>query len=76
MDPKYAEAYNNRGSTYASKGDLDKAIADFSEVIRLDPNIAAAYHNRGLAYEKKGETAKAKADFAEAKRLGLKPGRN
>jgi Flp pilus assembly protein TadD len=61
-----------RGTTYASKGNWDKAIADFTEAIRLDPQCARAYGGRGFAYEQKGETSKAEADFAEAKRLGFK----
>ncbi len=55
------------------KGDFDKAIADFSEAIRLDPKDADAYFNRGRAYEKKGETERARADFDQAKILGYKP---
>ena len=35
-----AKAYNNRGISYEDKGDHDKAIADFTEAIRLDPNDA------------------------------------
>ena len=45
-------------------GDLDRAIADFSEAVRLDPMLAAAWMNRGLAYEGKGEDARGRAaDF-------------
>jgi Flp pilus assembly protein TadD len=54
------------------KGDIDKAIADLDEAIRLDPDDANTYQYRGLAYEKKGEKAKAEADFAQAKKLGYK----
>jgi tetratricopeptide (TPR) repeat protein len=45
-----AIACNNRGLTYRDKGELDRAIADFNEAIRLDPKFALAYNNRGLAY--------------------------
>ena len=45
------------------KGDYDKAIADFTEAIRLDPKDAKAYCNRGVAYGKKREYDKAVADF-------------
>ena len=37
IDPKYADAYNNRGLAYRAKGDYDHAIADYNEAIRLDP---------------------------------------
>jgi tetratricopeptide (TPR) repeat protein len=58
---------------YAWKNWTDKAIADFTEAIRLDPKAADAYYNRGNAYGHKGDTEKAKADFDQAKRLGYKP---
>jgi len=67
-----AHAYNNRGTAYQSGGELDKAISDFSEAIRLEPKDALAFNNRGIAYDKKGDFALAIADFSTA--LKLKPG--
>jgi tetratricopeptide (TPR) repeat protein len=60
----------NRGCAYQSKHGYEKAIADYTEAIRLDPRCAGAYFNRGLALRKKGESAKAEEDFAQAKKLG------
>ena len=34
-----AEAYCNRGVAYGNKGEYDKAIADYTEAIRLEPEI-------------------------------------
>ena len=48
------------------KGDLDKAVADFSEAIRLNPGDPFAYVNRGCAYGEKGDFDKAIADSTEA----------
>ena len=58
-----------RGIAYVIRGEPDKAIADFTEVIRFSPQDAATYGNRGTAYARKGELDKAIADFTEAARL-------
>src|ERR1044071_6820149 len=36
-DPKAALAYNGRALAYREKGDLEKALADFDQAIRLQP---------------------------------------
>ena len=54
------------------KGDQDKAIADYTEAIRLDPKYADAYNRRADAYEIDGEYDKAIADFTAAIRLNPK----
>ena len=46
-----------------TKGDFDRAIADFGQAIRLDPKDAQAYYNRGIAWEKKRSLQEALADF-------------
>ena len=48
------------------KGDHGRAIADFSQAIKLDPRHACAYMGRGLALLGKGESARARADLDEA----------
>ena len=64
--------YNNRGWHYFKKGDIDRAIADYNESIRLDPKYALAYNNRGWAYYDKGDIDRAFADYNEAIRLDPK----
>jgi tetratricopeptide (TPR) repeat protein len=66
LDPKNAEAYNNRALVYNKKGELDKAITDFNDAIKIRPNTPRLYNNRGLAYAKKGNFDKAISDFTEA----------
>jgi len=66
-----AIAYTNRGGAYYVKGEVDRAIADYTKAIALDPNDATAYNNRGLAYGRKGEYDRAVADYAKA--LALDP---
>ena len=64
-----AVAYNIRGVAYRDKGDMDRAIADFSEAIRLNPLLARAYHDRGVAYRAKGDYRRSVADHENAVRL-------
>jgi tetratricopeptide (TPR) repeat protein len=50
-------------------GEYDKAIADYTEAIRLNPNDAHAFYNRGLARAKKNELNEAIEDYTKAIRL-------
>lgn len=54
------------------KGDYVKAIADYTEAIRLDPKLALAYYSRGLTSVKKADYDKAITDFTEVIRLDPK----
>jgi Flp pilus assembly protein TadD len=56
----------------SEKGDLDRAIADYTEAIRLSPKFARAYYNRGVAEKRKGDTVGGDVDIATAR--GLQPG--
>ena len=56
----------------AHKGEDDKAIADFTEAIRLDPKNPLAFYNRGLLSGRQGQHDKAIADFTEVIRLDPK----
>ena len=49
------KAYYNRGLSYASIEEYDKAIEDFKRVIELNPNFPEAYHLLGLAQEYAGD---------------------
>src|SRR5215471_16322385 len=59
----------SQGQTNINNGDYDRAIAAFSDAMRLDPKSALAFTNRGVAYERKGDMDRAIADFSEAIRL-------
>jgi tetratricopeptide (TPR) repeat protein len=63
--------YNYRGLAYNRKGENDRAIADYTEALRLDPKYAMAYDNRALAYRSKGDTDRAIANYDKA--IQLKP---
>ena len=48
------------------KGNLDQAIADYSQAIALDPKNADAYTGRGLALRDSSRLEQALADFNKA----------
>jgi Tfp pilus assembly protein PilF len=54
------------GRRAAAKGDLDRAVHDFNEAIRLDPKYPDGYAERGQANFKLGETDRAIADYTAA----------
>ncbi len=64
-------AYNNRGVAFRSNGELNRAIEDYDQAIRLMPDYYVAINNRGVAFMAKGEFDRAIADFDRA--IQLKP---
>src|SRR5215469_13126474 len=69
LNPSYANAFSNRGNTYATKGQYDRAIEDYNEAIRLNPKHADAFYNRGTAHNAKVNTTA--PSRITAKRSGL-----
>jgi len=67
-----AASYVNRGSRYAGKEDYDRAIADYTEAIRLDPKLDYAFFRRARAYAQKKEHDRAITDYSQAIRLNPK----
>ncbi len=57
---------------YQAKGDLDRAIDDYTRAIGLDPEYARAYRARGEAYKAKGDMGRATADFQKSAELEQK----
>jgi tetratricopeptide (TPR) repeat protein len=60
LDPGYADAYNNRGFAYASRGSADAAIADFSAAVRARPSFEQARFNLALALASAGRFSEAR----------------
>lgn len=60
---------NARAAAWSAKGDLDKAIKDLSEVIRLKPKSAYGYSNRAVEWAAKKEYDKAISDYSESIKL-------
>jgi len=68
-EPKNAWAYNLRGLARERQGQLEAAIADFTEALRYDPQLAVAYNNRGIARDRSGDAKQAIADYGESIKL-------
>jgi tetratricopeptide (TPR) repeat protein len=64
-----AIVHYNRGIAWRAKGELDRAIADYDQALRLDAKDEHAYVNRGAAWSDKGDLDRAIADYTEAIRL-------
>lgn len=69
--PNIARPIVSRGYAYASIGQWDKAIADYTRGIGINPNYAAAYTYRGVAYDNLKQWYKAIADYSRA--IGIDP---
>ncbi len=72
LDPN-AIKYVEEGLKYLDKGDLEKAISDYNECIRLEPEKKGYYYTRGLLYYNNREIYDldlAKKDLYRACELG------
>jgi len=63
--PKVA-ALIETGKKAANADDLEKAVQDFTEAVRIDPTYPGGYTERGNALFKLGETDRAIADYSAA----------
>ena len=50
-----AGAYYNRGVAHRNKGQLEEALQDYSESIKLNPSDADVFYNRGVVEQSLGE---------------------
>ncbi len=64
-----ADAYVFRAGAYIERGNIDGAIRDYTEAIKLTPRNVIAYVSRALAYFHKGDRDKAILDYAIANKL-------
>jgi lipoprotein NlpI len=70
--PELAKAYYARGSEWATLGNHDRAIADFSMAIELDPKLAGVHYSRALVLSEKEDHDAAIADYDAALKLAPK----
>jgi len=71
LNPKFAEAYNNRGNAKFSLGQYEPAVADYDKAIDLNSQYAQAHNNRGTAKVNLGQYEQAVVDFDKAISLNL-----
>lgn len=64
-----ADAYVFRAGAYMAQGNADRAIADYSEALKLTPRNVVAYVSRALAEFHKGDKASAILDYSIADKL-------
>ncbi len=60
------DAYIYRGIAYYGKGDIYRAIEDYSKAIELNPEHALAYNSRGIAYSNLKRYEEAIEDYSKA----------
>jgi tetratricopeptide (TPR) repeat protein len=65
-----AEEALDRGEAAENRGDLQEAIKQYAQAIKIDPNYALAYVFRGNAYDKLGDYKSATKDARKACELG------
>jgi tetratricopeptide (TPR) repeat protein len=65
LDPKNWKAYSARGEALRLKGNLDRAMTDHEEAIRLNPS-PESYGNRALTWRALALTSKARSLTTEA----------
>jgi tetratricopeptide (TPR) repeat protein len=72
MNPGNFVDHWNRGFSYECMGDLDHALSDYTETVKLKPDFGKAYLYRARIFQQRGDTVKAIADILEAPRVDPK----
>jgi tetratricopeptide (TPR) repeat protein len=68
-DPRSAFSFQNRGISKEALRDLDGALTDLNQAIRLDPTLPQPLINRTAIWRVRGDYDRASADGSEAIRL-------
>jgi tetratricopeptide (TPR) repeat protein len=62
-EPKFANAYFNRGNIYFNLNDFKNSVKDYDQYIKLEPNKPEGYNARSNARYKAGDRTGALADY-------------
>src|SRR5580692_3660685 len=68
---RLVQALMARAIAFMTKGDYDRAIQDYDQVLSLDPKNGLAFNNRGFAYWRIGDFDRAIGDYENS--IGLNP---
>ena len=55
---RIADVYTDLGACYHALGEVDSALVQFEQALRINPNHAVAHFNIGVVYHTLGDTAK------------------
>lgn len=69
INPRLADALNNRGLAWAALGTLDSAIVDFESAVKIDSNFADAWYNYGFYLSEEGRYKEAILSIGRAMSL-------
>ena len=62
INPRFAEAYHERGLAYDAKGEYDLAISDYNKALEINLRYERAYNHRRLAKNAQGKNDLAISD--------------
>jgi len=62
-------SHQNLGIAFDQKGELDAAILQLQEAVRLQPDNALGHYNLGVVFNQTGQTNAALRQYQEALRL-------
>jgi|GEM_PF-1059988 len=69
VNEKNSDAYFNRAWLYEYKGDMQRALQDYSRSIELNKGMKDAFYNRGVVFSGMKKFEEALKDFSEVIRL-------
>ena len=65
INPDFAEAHTNLGSTFKALGKPEEAIASYTKALQIKPDLTAAHYNLGIILSDLGKYAEAIASYTK-----------